>query len=41
MPALGSVLLLAAFVTCAYAIAASFAGARRRSTRMIESGTGS
>jgi cytochrome c-type biogenesis protein CcmF len=40
MPALGNVLLLAAFVCCAYAIAASVAGARRRSTRLIESGTG-
>src|SRR4026209_884399 len=40
MPALGNVLLLTAFVTCAYAIAASVAGARRRSTRLIESGTG-
>ena len=40
MPALGNVLLLAAFVTCAYAMAASVAGARRRSTRLIESGTG-
>ena len=40
MPALGNLLLLAAFVTCAYAIAASVAGARRRSTRLIESGTG-
>ena len=40
MPALGNALLLAAFVTCAYAVAASVAGARRRSTRLIESGTG-
>ncbi len=40
MPALGNLLLLAAFVTCAYAVAASVAGARRRSTRLIESGTG-
>src|SRR5688572_17697389 len=40
MPALGNVLLLAAFVACAYAIAASVAGARRRSSRLIESGTG-
>ena len=40
MPALGNVLLLAAFVACAYAVAASVAGARRRSTRLIESGTG-
>ena len=40
MPALGNLLLLAAFVACAYAVAASVAGARRRSTRLIESGTG-
>src|ERR671918_633986 len=40
MPALGNALLLAAFVACAYAVAASVAGARRRSTRLIESGTG-
>ena len=40
MPALGTFLLLAAFVVCAYAIAASVAGARRRSTRLIESGIG-
>ncbi len=40
MPALGSFILLAAFVTCAYAIAASVAGARRRSTRWVESGIG-
>jgi cytochrome c-type biogenesis protein CcmF len=40
MPALGTFVLLAAFVTCAYAIAASVAGARRRSTRLIESGVG-
>src|SRR5215218_5646718 len=40
MPSLGSFLLLAAFVTCAYAVAASVAGARRRSLRLIESGTG-
>ena len=32
--------LLIAFVTCAYAIAASVAGARRRSTRLVESGIG-
>ena len=38
MPALGTFVLLAAFVTCAYAIAASVAGARRRSTRLVESG---
>jgi cytochrome c-type biogenesis protein CcmF len=40
MPALGTFILLTAFVTCAYAIAASVAGARRRSTRLIESGIG-
>jgi cytochrome c-type biogenesis protein CcmF len=40
MPSLGSFVLLAAFVTCAYAIAASVAGARRRSRRLVESGIG-
>jgi cytochrome c-type biogenesis protein CcmF len=40
MPALGTFILLAAFVTCAYAIAVSVAGARRRSARLIESGIG-
>jgi len=40
MPVLGSFLLLASFVVCAYAIAASVAGARKRSRRLIESGTG-
>jgi cytochrome c-type biogenesis protein CcmF len=40
MPALGTFLLLAAFVACAYAISASVAGARRRSSRLIESGVG-
>jgi cytochrome c-type biogenesis protein CcmF len=40
MPALGSFLLLAAFVACAYAIAASVAGARRRSWRLVNSGMG-
>ena len=40
MPALGTFLLLTAFVVCAYAISASVAGARRRSTRLIESGIG-
>ncbi len=40
MPSLGSFLLLFAFVTCAYAAAASVAGARRRSNRLIESGIG-
>jgi cytochrome c-type biogenesis protein CcmF len=40
MASLGSYLLLAAFVVCAYALAASVAGARRRSHRLIESGVG-
>ena len=40
MPALGNFLLLASFVACAYAIAASVAGARRRSRRLTESGIG-
>ncbi len=40
MPTLGSYTLLAAFVACAYAIAASVAGARRRSLRLVESGIG-
>ena len=40
MAALGYYLLLAAFVTCAYAAAVSVAGARRRSQRLIESGVG-
>jgi cytochrome c-type biogenesis protein CcmF len=40
MASLGYYLLLAAFVTCAYALAASVAGARRRSRPLIESGIG-
>src|SRR5687768_332301 len=40
MATLGTFLLLAALVTCAYAIAASVAGARRRSWRLVESGVG-
>ena len=40
MAALGSFTLLAAFVACAYAIAACVAGARRRSSPVIESGIG-
>jgi cytochrome c-type biogenesis protein CcmF len=40
MPALGTFLLLASLVACAYAIAASVAGARRRSRRLTESGVG-
>ncbi|HXG55982.1 MAG TPA: cytochrome c-type biogenesis CcmF C-terminal domain-containing protein [Vicinamibacterales bacterium] len=38
MPALGTFILLAAFVVASYAIAACVAGARRRSTRLVESG---
>ena len=40
MPALGNFVLLASFVVAAYAIAASVAGARRRSLRLVESGIG-
>src|SRR4051812_435535 len=40
MPSLGTFLLLTSFVVCAYAIAASVTGARRRSRRLIESGIG-
>jgi cytochrome c-type biogenesis protein CcmF len=40
MPSLGSLSLLAAFVVCSYAIAASVAGSRRRSRPLIESGVG-
>ena len=40
MASLGSFLLLAAFVICAYAAAVSVAGARRRSQRLVESGVG-
>jgi len=40
MASLGFYLLLTAFVVCAYAFAASVAGARRRSQRLIESGVG-
>jgi cytochrome c-type biogenesis protein CcmF len=40
MPSLGTFTLLAAFVTGAYAAAASVAGARRRSRRLVESGVG-
>src|SRR5258707_657277 len=40
MAALGSYLLLTAFVVCAYAASISIAGARRRSRRLIESGVG-
>src|SRR5215475_4003356 len=40
MASLGSFLLLAAFVVCSYAAVASVAGARQRSRRLIDSGTG-
>jgi cytochrome c-type biogenesis protein CcmF len=40
MAALGTFILLTAFVACAYAIAASVAGARRGSRRLVESGIG-
>src|SRR5436190_20903400 len=40
MAALGSLTLLATFVVAAYALAASVAGARRRSTALVESGIG-
>src|SRR5689334_14243584 len=40
MAALGSFLLLATFVVCAYAASVSVVGARRRSRRLIESGIG-
>src|SRR5262250_3805414 len=40
MASLGSFLLLASFVACAYAASVSVVGARRRSRRLIESGVG-
>src|SRR3954470_8706013 len=40
MASLGSFLLLATFVVCAYAAVASVVGARRRSRRLTESGIG-
>jgi cytochrome c-type biogenesis protein CcmF len=40
MPSLGSFLLLATFVVCAYAAVVSVVGARRRSYGLIESGVG-
>ncbi|MDO8836248.1 MAG: hypothetical protein Q7V01_11670, partial [Vicinamibacterales bacterium] len=40
MASLGTFLLYATFVTSAYAIAASVAGARRGSRRLIDSGIG-
>jgi cytochrome c-type biogenesis protein CcmF len=41
MAALGSFILVLTFIFAAYAAAASIAGARRRNTRLIESGIGS
>ena len=40
MANLGTFILLTTFVVASYAVAASVAGARRRSARLIESGTG-
>ncbi|MCX6539141.1 MAG: heme lyase CcmF/NrfE family subunit [Acidobacteria bacterium] len=40
MASLGSFLLFATFVICAYAVAASLSGARRGSRRLVESGVG-
>ena len=40
MPSLGTFFLLSSFVVAAYAFAASIAGARRRSWRLVESGVG-
>ncbi len=40
MASLGSFILIATFVICSYAVAASVAGARRGSRRLIESGIG-
>ncbi|MGH9158570.1 MAG: cytochrome c-type biogenesis CcmF C-terminal domain-containing protein, partial [Vicinamibacteraceae bacterium] len=40
MSSLGTFVLFATFVTASYAAAASVAGARRRSTRLVESGIG-
>jgi len=40
MASLGTFLLFASFVICAYAAAASLAGARRGSRRLVESGVG-
>ena len=40
MASLGSFILLAAFVVCAYAAVVSFVGGKRRSVRLIESGLG-
>src|SRR5262245_17929324 len=41
MASLGALLLLIAFVTAAYSVAAAVAGARRRNSRLIESAIGS
>src|SRR6202142_3428736 len=40
MAALGTFFLIATFVVCSYAATVSVVGARRRSRRLIESGTG-
>src|SRR3989338_8544658 len=40
MASLGAFLLMLTFVTAAYAVTASVVGARRRNTRLIESGIG-
>jgi len=40
MASLGTFILLTAFVVCSYAVAASIAGARRRSRPLVESGIG-
>jgi cytochrome c-type biogenesis protein CcmF len=40
MSSLGTFLLLASFVVACYAAAVSVAGARRRSSRLVESGIG-
>src|SRR5512140_1706357 len=40
MASLGTFLLFTTFVICAYAVAASLAGARRGSRRLVESGIG-
>ncbi len=40
MASLGTFVLLATFVICSYAAAVSVVGARRRSTRLVESGIG-
>ena len=40
MASLGTFTMLAAFVACAYAVAAAVAGARRGSSRLVESAIG-